>query len=151
MNILRRDYLKKIGITSVWLTPIVQSISLPAHAQTSNSLIYSQLNINPISVVVLPNQAIIRVRYFFDGGCPICGSEVEYQATANLLGSASNLEVSNFGCGTIAPDLLGTASITNYSFGDSDITVEINSTEVGNSIITIPLGGIADLGPFICS
>ncbi len=31
----RRDILKKVGTISVWSTPVVQSIVLPAHAQTS--------------------------------------------------------------------------------------------------------------------
>jgi len=37
MRISRRSTLKKIGVLSAWSTPIIQSIVLPAHAQTSSA------------------------------------------------------------------------------------------------------------------
>ncbi len=155
MKISRRHTLKSLGVGSIWVTPIIESVLLPVHAQTSSMLIYSTINNGPgprkVSALIESDRVTIRVRYFFDGGCMICGNDVDYESVGSLPSGEGTLNVISFGCGTVAPSVLGAASIHNYTFGDPQVVVSITSSEVGDSIVTVPIGGDFDLGPYLCS
>ncbi len=151
----KRRLISNLGSATIWATPIVTSIALPVHGQTSNSIVYAYGNPTglpiPMSVVVQGVSATIKMRHFFDGGCPICGSDVEYETETDIFGTEVNLVATDYGCGVPAPAVLGTAYISDYSEADPTITVNIRSTEVGDSVVVIPLGTNADLGAFVCS
>lgn len=150
MEIKRRKILKATTL-SIWINPVIGVVALPAHAQTSvATLIYSRAFGN-ISVSVENQTANLRVRYFFNGGSPITGSEIEYRTELNINGQPSNLIKFDDGCGAVSPSILGSASIQNYTFGDDEIQIVINSSVVGSTTETVPLGGNVDLGPFVCS
>jgi len=151
MEIKRRKILKTTAL-SIWIRPVVGLVALPAHAQTSETkLIYSKQPFSDISVSVKSLSASLRIKYFFDGGGPASGSEVEYRAELNIDGQSSNLIKFDEGCGATSPLILGTASIQNYIFGDDEILIAIDSNVVDSTIETVPLGGNVDLGPFLCS
>jgi hypothetical protein len=151
----RRNLLKNVGVGSVWVTPLIQSVLLPAHAETSSSYTYRNLDrtngSESISVLVENGRATIRLKRFFDGGCNICGSDVEYESISNISGAVGTLNAVDFGCGVSAPSVLGTASIQGYTLGDLEIIVAITSSEIGNSSIVVPTDVSTDLGPFVCT
>ena len=154
MKISRRNTLKSLGVGSIWVTPIIESILLPAHAQTSSTLIYSTSNndANPrkISALIENDRIIIRMRYFFEGDCSICGSDVDYESIGNLP-DGGTLNIINAGCSTAAPASLGQTKVQNYTYGDSKILISIISPVVRNETFSVPIGRDFDLGAIVCS
>ncbi|MDZ7842412.1 MAG: hypothetical protein U5R46_16560 [Gammaproteobacteria bacterium] len=90
----RRTLLKGIGLSlpAVWGTPVVQSVVLPAHAQTSTDNPTSEINSSGCPDLIIPGTSIscpvmvsgsvgTQFRVDENGECPIVTEAIDFELT----------------------------------------------------------------------